>query len=58
MIPATFGGILLRYVFADELEIHLFLHELFRPHVHKVLEHAIKIHGKARVEEPRPGRFV
>jgi hypothetical protein len=58
MIPATFGGILLRYVFADGLEIHLYLHELFRPHVNKLLEHAIKKHGKASVEEPRPGRFV
>jgi hypothetical protein len=58
MIPATFGGILLRYVFADGLEIHLYLHELLKSHVHKLLAHAIKKHGKAVVHEPRAGRFV
>jgi hypothetical protein len=58
MMPAVFGGILLRYVFADRIEIHLFLHELLLPHVHKLLEYAIKIHGTARVEMPRPGKFV
>jgi hypothetical protein len=58
MMPAVFGGVMLRYVFADGVELHFFLHELLKPHVHKLLEHAIKIHGKASVAEPRPGKFV
>jgi hypothetical protein len=56
MTPAIFGGILLRYVFANGTELHLYAHELFRPDIHKVLQIAIQIHGKARIEMPRPGR--
>jgi hypothetical protein len=57
-LPAVFGGILLRYVFANATELHLFLHELFRPDIHKLLQIAVEIHGPARIEEPRPGRSV
>jgi hypothetical protein len=57
-LPAIFGGILLRYIFADGTELHLFLHELFRPDIHKLIGLAIGIHGKARVEMPRPGKLV
>jgi hypothetical protein len=57
MTPAIFGGILLRYVFADGIELHLFLHELFRPDVHELLQIAIEIHGAAHVEMPRPGKL-
>ncbi len=54
-LPAIFGGVMLRYIFADGTEFHLFLHELFQPEINKLLQVAIKIHGPARIEEPRPG---
>jgi hypothetical protein len=57
-LPAVFGGILLRYTFADGVELHLFTHELFRPEIALLLKAAIRIHGKAIVAEPRMGRFV
>jgi len=56
-LPAIFGGILLRYVFANGTELHLFAHELFRPDIHKLLQIAVEIHGKATVYEPRPGHL-
>jgi hypothetical protein len=57
-LPAIFGGVMLRYTFADGVELHLFAHELFRPEITLLLEAAVRIHGKATVTEPRPGRFV
>ena len=57
-LPAIFGGILLRYVFENGTELHLFLHELFRPDIHQIIKLGIAIHGPARIEMPRPGRFV
>lgn len=57
-LAANFGWIMLRYVFADGTEFHLYMHELFLVDINKLLEVAIKIHGPARIEEPRPGRFV
>lgn len=48
-------GVLLRYVFADGTELHLHLHELFSPEIHRLLEIAIQIHGPARIRMPRPG---
>ena len=56
-LPAVFGGILLRYIFANGTELHLYMHELFRPDIHKLLQIAIEIHGPARIEMPRPGRL-
>lgn len=55
---AVFGGVMLCYVFADATELHLFMHELFRPEINKLLQAAIRIHGEASVTEPRPGRFI
>ena len=57
MLPAVFGGVLLRYIFANGTELHLYMHELFRPDIHKLLQIAIEIHGPARIEMPRPGRL-
>lgn len=50
-------GVLFRYVFADGQELHIYLHELFRPEIHKLLQIAIQIHGPARIEMPRPGKL-
>jgi len=55
MIRATYG-VLLRYVFADGQELHVYMHELFRPDIHQLLKLAIAIHGLPRIEEPRPGK--
>lgn len=55
-MPAVFG-VLFRYIFADGTELHLYLHELFKPNIHKLLQLAIAIHGPARIEMPRPGRL-
>ena len=56
-MPAVFG-VLFRYVFADGTELHLYLHELFRAEIHKLIQIAIEIHGPARIEMPRPGRLL
>ena len=55
-MPAVFG-VLFRYIFADGTELHVYMHELFRPEIHKLLQLAITIHGPARIEMPRPGRL-
>ena len=56
-LPAVFGGILLRYIFANGTELHLYMHELLRPDIHKLLQIAIEILGPARIEMRRPGKL-
>lgn len=56
-LPAVFGGIMLRYIFANGTELHLYMHELFSPDIHKLLQIASEIHGPARIEMPRPGKI-
>lgn len=51
-------GVCFRYVFRDGTELHIWLGEIGRPEIRKLIEIAIEIHGPARIEMPRPGRLL